>query len=197
MKQLYRHKKTGKFYNLVSDQARMKVPETGEWVDAVVYSPEYKNEYRYFTREYDKFFEEFEFAGEELWDEDEDKWEVNIDEELVNKYDGKCYIDFDMNDRIEAVCFYRTKKGLGSRTIGCDYHWGYNHEYEDEFGTHDWQDTFCGAYIHMIETNCYLLKEIPKEEFEKILAIVIEQIRKSNEMSAEFEKLQKPFGINV
>ena len=49
----------------------------------------------------------------------------------------------------------------------------------------------------MIETNSYLLKEITKEEFGRIFAIVTEQIRKGKEMSDEFEKIQQQFEINV
>lgn len=197
MKHLYKHKKTGKLYSLVSDRARFKVPETGEWIDAVIYKPEYENEYRYFSREHDKFFEEFEFAADELWDDDEDKWEITIDEELVNKYDGKCYIDFDMNDRIEAIRFFRSENGISYQSIGCNYHLGYNHEFEDEFGTYEWQDTSCAGYIHMIEQGTWLLKEITREEFNKILAIVNERIKINQTMQDAFKELQRPFGINV
>ena len=43
-----------------------------------------------------------------------------------------------MNDHIEAVRFYKSENGLGMQTIGCDYHWRYNHNYDDDFGTHEW-----------------------------------------------------------
>ena len=52
------HKKTGNRYDIVSDNARMKV--NGEWVDCVIYRPLYANKYEMFAREKNSFYQEFE-----------------------------------------------------------------------------------------------------------------------------------------
>lgn len=52
------HKKTGNRYEIVSDNARMKV--NGEWVDCVVYRPLYANKYEMFARGKNSFYQEFE-----------------------------------------------------------------------------------------------------------------------------------------
>lgn len=55
------HTKHGRYYTIVSANMRMKDSEKG-WIDAVVYSPLYKNEYQCFCREKNSFLEEFELV---------------------------------------------------------------------------------------------------------------------------------------
>jgi hypothetical protein len=53
------HKESGKAYMIVEKNARMKIPETREWVDCVAYRPLYGNQYGLFARETNSFMEEF------------------------------------------------------------------------------------------------------------------------------------------
>ena len=72
------HKKTGKQYEVVSENAKMKNPTTNEWVECVIYKPLYKNEVELFSREKKSFYEEF-LSPREQMNEAIKKWE-NCDE---------------------------------------------------------------------------------------------------------------------
>lgn len=52
-------KESEKAYMVVEKNARMKIPETCEWVDCVAYRPLYSNQYGLFARETNSFIEEF------------------------------------------------------------------------------------------------------------------------------------------
>lgn len=112
---------------------------------------------------------------------------------LAEKYDGRCFLDLDMPDRIEALMFTKTDKGLQGEYIGCDYGWGYNHKFLDKYedAAESLEDLYNGSSIEIIETNCSLHKEITREKYEEIKKIVTEQIKKANKFRAEFSKLQE------
>lgn len=53
------HTKYNKSYTVVNKHLIMKNPSTGEWVDAVSYSPNYPNDEKLFVREKESFIDEF------------------------------------------------------------------------------------------------------------------------------------------
>ncbi len=96
-----------------------------------------------------------------------------LTEELAQKYDGKCYVDYDDNYRIEAVHFFKDDKGLNAHYVGTDgLQVLYNYTDFDEINTEGMENAYSLSYINMIEENCHLLKEITKEKFDEIVAIV-------------------------
>ena len=54
------HKKHNRLYRVISENAKQKDPETGEWRDCVIYAPLYENEIEMFSREKGSFYLEFE-----------------------------------------------------------------------------------------------------------------------------------------
>lgn len=115
--------------------------------------------------------------------------------ELAEKYDGRCFLDLDMPDRIEALMFTKTDKGLLGEYIGCDYGWGYNHKFLDKYEdiAESFEDLYNGSSIETIETNSPLHKEITYERYEEIKKAVAEQKKKADKFRAEFAKLQEKF----
>lgn len=115
--------------------------------------------------------------------------------ELAEKYDGRCFLDLDMPDRIEALMFTKTDKGLQGEYIGCDYGWGYNHKFLDKYEdiAESFEDLYNGSSIETIETNSPLHKEITYERYEEIKKAVAEQKKKADKFRAEFAKLQEKF----
>lgn len=96
-----------------------------------------------------------------------------LTEELAQKYDEKCYVDYDDNYRIEAVHFFKDDKGLNAHYVGTDgLQVLYNYTDFDEINTEGMENAYSLSYINMIEENCHLLKEITKEKFDEIVAIV-------------------------
>ena len=96
-----------------------------------------------------------------------------LTEELAQKYDGKCYVDYDDNYRIEAVRFFKDNKGLNAHYVGTDgLQVLYNYTDVDEINTEGMENAYSLSYINMIEEDCHLLKEITKEKFDEIVAIV-------------------------
>ena len=96
-----------------------------------------------------------------------------LTEELAQKYDGKCYVDYDDNYRIEAVRFFLDEKGLNMHSVGTDgLRVSYNHTDFDEINTEGMENAYSLSYINMIEEDCHLLKEITKEKFDEIVAII-------------------------
>ena len=96
-----------------------------------------------------------------------------LTEELAQKYDGKCYVDYDDNYRIEAVHFFKDNKGLNAHYVGTDgLQVLYNYTDVDEINTEGMENAYSLSYINMIEEDCHLLKEITKEKFDEIVAIV-------------------------
>ena len=53
------HIESGKTYKIVEKNAKMKIPETGEWVDCVAYKPLYNNQCQLFARETHSFLASF------------------------------------------------------------------------------------------------------------------------------------------
>ena len=100
--------------------------------------------------------------------------DINVlTEELAQKYDGKCYVDYDDNYRIEAVRFFKDDKGLNMHYVGTDgLRVSYNHTDVDEINTEGMENAYSLSYINMIEENSHLFKEITKEKFDEIVAIV-------------------------
>ncbi len=59
------HVKSGKLYEVVSLIGAMKNPETGEWLNAVIYVPKYKvPEVEIFCRERNDFYSKFRLIAE-------------------------------------------------------------------------------------------------------------------------------------
>jgi hypothetical protein len=113
--------------------------------------------------------------------------------ELAEKYDGRCFLDLDMPDRIEALMFTKTEEGLQGEYITCNYYCGYTNVWVDKFDyiAVSYDDLYNGSSIEMIENGMQLHKEITKGKYEEIKNIVIEQIKKADKLKAEFAKLQE------
>ena len=65
-------KSTGKKYTVVSENGRLKTPDTDKWFDCVIYSPLYENQYEMFAREKTSFYNEFEVYEPDNDDSDDD-----------------------------------------------------------------------------------------------------------------------------
>ena len=57
---VWTHKKTGNRYKVISENAKQKDPETGNWINCVIYAPLYENEIEMFSKERESFYSEFE-----------------------------------------------------------------------------------------------------------------------------------------
>ena len=116
---------------------------------------------------------------------------INFNKELAAKYDGRCFLDLDMPDRIEAMKFTKTPFGLSSEYVGCDYAWGYMQDYVDEYGEKSYDDMYCGADLDMIENGMYLHKEITPEHYELIKDFVLKRIQLYEELRDDFKENQE------
>lgn len=119
-----------------------------------------------------------------------------LTEELAQKYDGKCYVDYDDSHRIEAVHFFKDDKGLNMHYVGTDeFRVSYNWTDFDEIPTEGIENAYSLSYINMIEEKSPLLKEITKEKFDEIVAIV-EQCKDFSDQRTEWLRTkQKELGI--
>jgi hypothetical protein len=119
-----------------------------------------------------------------------------LTEELAQKYDGKCYVDYDDNYRIEAVHFFKDDKGLNAHYVCTDgLQVLYNYTDVDEINTEGMENAYSLSYINMIEENCHLLKEITKEKFDEIVAIVDSCKDFSDQRTDWIRTKQKELGI--
>lgn len=119
-----------------------------------------------------------------------------LTEELAQKYDGKCYVDYDDNYRIEAVHFFKDDKGLNVHYVGTDgLQVLYNYTDVDEINTEGMENTYSLSYINMIEENSPLLKEISKEKFDEIVAIVEQSKDFSDQRTDWIRTKQKELGL--
>lgn len=114
-----------------------------------------------------------------------------ITQELADKYDGRCFLDLDMPDRIEAVRFNKKDSGLEGEYIGCNFHWGYDRKFTDPYGEMEEEDSYHCATIVMLEDGMILHREITREEYYRIKGIVRERIDTCMRMQAEFSKIQE------
>ena len=67
------HKKTGNKYEVVSENAKMKLP-SGEWIESVIYKPLYENEVELFARDKKSFYEDFSGPKQQM-EEKIKRWE--------------------------------------------------------------------------------------------------------------------------
>ena len=119
-----------------------------------------------------------------------------LTEELAKKYDGKCYVDYDDSHRIEAIHFFKDDKRLNMHYVGTDKFGGsYNWTDFDEIPTEDMENAYSLSYINMIEEESHLLKEITKEKFDEIVAIVEQCKDVSDQRTEWFYTKQKGLGI--
>lgn len=150
--------------------------------------------YKKILRKYPEYKKNVERCLDQMEEENEDEWlkrEIEITPEFADVYDGRCFFDLDMSDRIELVKFMKTPTGIDILCIGCDYHWGYSHLYHDDYGKHLIQDTFCGSYTAMIEEGRWLMKETTQEVFDQVNVMVHDMMSLDDELKKDFEKLQK------
>lgn len=128
--------------------------------------------------------------------EDEDLKLKVLTEELARKYDGKCYIDYDRNDWIEAFRFDLTDEGLSCHFVGTCYHIGYNHTLTDQIGS-VWPDSAFMEWINMLEENCHLLKEITNDQFLEIVQLVEVQNGKIEHAREEFRQRREEIELKL
>lgn len=57
---IYKNGDKDKLYKVISNNAKMKDINTGEWIDCIIYVPLYENRYEMFSREKKDFYEKFE-----------------------------------------------------------------------------------------------------------------------------------------
>ena len=130
---------------------------------------------------------------------DDDKWmkqEIDLTEELVSSFDGRCFWDLDMySDRIEAFRFTKTTTGIDTLYIGCEEKWGYVDNLHDDYGKHKYEDTYCGTELLMIREGNGLIREISQDVFDKINKLVAETIKKWKERENAFKKRVKEIDL--
>ena len=104
---------------------------------------------------------------------------INITPELVELLNGRCFIDLDMPDRLEAFQFKKTFNGINAIYCGTDgagvAYINYSECEADLCGEHNIDDTYNGASIECIITKPAFSVEIPYAAFEHILAHVHKQ----------------------
>ena len=121
------------------------------------------------------------------------RFDITLNEELANILDGRCFLDYDIPDRLEGFKFYKTKNGLDILTIGCDAHCGYSNNYHDDFGEYLDNDLYSGCEIMMIAQNHPLIKEIPLEMFQKMNKVINDRIQLYKQRDSEFKKIRNEF----
>ena len=124
-----------------------------------------------------------------------EKITIVIDEKLADELNGKCFLDLDMSDRLEGFRFAKTSTGIDVLYVGCDYHWGYAHNFHDNYGTYDVEDTYNGYDILNVQSEHFLIREITPEKFDELNKIVNDQMEKQQQLEREFGKLQARFGF--
>ena len=117
--------------------------------------------------------------------------DIEIDEELANKLNGKCFIDTDIPERIEGFKFVKTKTGIDLISIGADSFFTYNHVCHEDYGKYKVKDTYFGTEILNVLTEFYLLHEVSEEIFNKMIKIVNAQSEIVNRIEKDFEAKQK------
>lgn len=107
MDNIWIHKETGNKYKVISDNARMKdMTMPDRWVDCVIYSPMYDNQYEMFSRWKSDFYDKFEpFNG--LTDEELEE-QRKIRRELRERWE-KLGLTSEMQDKLEEY----TKSFMG------------------------------------------------------------------------------------
>jgi hypothetical protein len=118
---------------------------------------------------------------------------LEINEELANKYNGRCFIDHDMNDRIEAFMFVKHDKGISTRFVGCDFKWGYDFVNDTEYGTWTSEQESIVGYIHMIEECQDFIEETTTEKFKLAVSIAHRQMALEKKLMNEFKSIQSNF----
>lgn len=117
-----------------------------------------------------------------------------LTKEVAEKYNGKCFVDYEMPERIEGYRFYMDETGLNMQSVGCGPNVNYDHTYHDELGVKS-IESYCLAYINTIEMCKDLLAEISNETFEKMQAIVARVRQKNKEVEEAIEKHKEELGI--
>ena len=120
---------------------------------------------------------------------------TTLTKELAEKYDSKCYVDYDMPDRIEAIKFYKDSTGLNIQYIGCSDSISYNHTDHDNYGDSGIDNTATLSYINIIESESTLLAEISLYKFYEILAIVQKEAELIKEREEHIKDLKKRLEI--
>lgn len=140
-----------------------------------------------------KNLEDFIIFNEEKSNECGDRYVIVLNSELADILDGRCFLDYDMPERIEGFKFTKTKNGLDLLSIGCDSHWGYTYNYHDDYGEYLDVDTYTGCNIVMIAQKHPLIKEISLEMFQNMNKLVNERIELYQQREYEFESIRKAF----
>ena len=113
------------------------------------------------------------------------KDKINITPELAEHLDGRCFLDLDMHERLEAFQFHKSPYGITMEYCGAD---GGSVAYVDvvdkvdKFGGHIIDNTYCGCTIYEVVFNKAENIEIPAAAYEHIKRFAQQQIaiRKAN-----------------
>ena len=132
-------------------------------------------------------------------DYEDDIWDYlpvqKIAKELAEKYDGRCFVDYDMNERVEAFRFFKDETGINIHIIGCSDCIHYNHIEHDDYDTEGVHNTYSLSEINMVEEEDSLVKEITQEQFDKMLAFVEDQKVRNEEEQKRIKDFQKEIGV--
>ena len=130
----------------------------------------------------------------QLIEREDYEYPVNsVTEELADKYDGKCYVDYDRSEWIEAFRFFKDENGLNIHYIGASSTNTYNHIDHDDFGTEGVENSFCLTNINMVEDGSNLIKEITEDDFNKMNAIVESMSEKVKALDSELDNYKRTF----
>lgn len=117
--------------------------------------------------------------------------DIEIDEELADKLNGRCFVDTDMSERIEGFKFVKTKTGIDLISIGADSFLTYNYVYHEDYGKYKVKDTYFGTEIINVLTEFYLLHEVSEEIFNEMIKIVNTQSEIVRKIEKDFKAKQK------
>lgn len=105
----------------------------------------------------------------------EDGAKINITPDVADYFDGKCYIDTEMSNRIDVLKFKKEDDGILVEYAGTDLRGvNYIHNSKDEYvSATETEDTFFGYYLKAILTNSFsFLEEISNEQYDQVIALV-------------------------
>lgn len=101
---IYRYKSTGKLYEVISENARMKDPTFDRWLDCVIYRPLDDNKYEMFSRWSVEFYDKFEALNKELTEEELEE-QRKIRQEIRERWE-KIGLTSEMQDKLEEYTKY-------------------------------------------------------------------------------------------
>lgn len=102
--------------------------------------------------------------------------------------DGKCYIDLDRSNYLEIIKFTINENEIQCRYTGASCINGFDFVDKDGYGIYQAKDVGNSDILMMIHNNDSLIKEIPKELYQKIFIEIIFRIVQNKDNQDRWQK---------